>query len=188
METDAPCSNGNPPFLIEASAALPDIHCMRLLTSSFLLIASLATATQLWSQATGLSVVSEPAAFRRGSGERETDVSGSLFPMPYLYLGPSLMGGGYAPVAYCAEGGLSMEGSQVIFRALGTYDHGHKVNDNDQPNPSGHDRYLESALYCRPKCSWSRMPYLGGGYRWSQFSTTNCTKGKGRYEIGGGFD
>lgn len=158
---------------------------MKLLTSLFLLIAF--ATTQLQSQATGMSVVSEPAATHRGSGEPEADVGGRL-PMPYLYLGPSLMGGGYAPLAYRAEGGLNMEGKQFIFRALGAYDNGRKVNDNDQPNPNGHDRYLDSALYFRPKWSWSRKLYLGGGYRWNQLSTTNYTKGGGRYELGGGLD
>ena len=28
----------------------------------------------------------------------------------------------------------------------GAYDNGHKTDDGDQPNPNGHDRYLEGAL------------------------------------------
>jgi hypothetical protein len=162
---------------------------MKLLTPLLLSIASATIiATQVQSQATGMSVASESTATHRDDSEREAVVSGRLIPVPYLYLGPSLMGAGYAPIAYRAEGGLSMEGNQIIFRALGAYDNGHKINDNDQPNPSGHDRYLESALYFRPGWSWSRTLYFGGGYRWNELSTANYIKGAGRYEIGGGLD
>jgi len=35
-------------------------------------------------------------------------------------------------------------------RALGSYDDGRKVLDNDQPDLKGHDRYLVSALCFRP--------------------------------------
>jgi hypothetical protein len=162
---------------------------MKLLTPLILLTASVPMmASQAHSQATAMSVVSESAATHRHDDDRETDVSGRWFPVPYLFVGPSVMGGGYAPVAYRAEGGLSMDDKHVIFRALGAYDNGHKVNDNDQSNPNGHDRYLESALYFRPGWSWSRSLYVGGGYLWNQLSTTNYTKGAGRYEIGGGYD
>jgi hypothetical protein len=120
---------------------------------------------------------------------REEPVSGRPIPTPFLYLGPSVMGGGYAAWAYRLEGGLNMEATHVVFRALGAYDDGRKLDDDDQPNPRGHDRYLDAGLYFRPaRPGWTRMLYFGGGYTWSQLSTTNYTKGGGRYQLGGGYD
>ncbi len=134
----------------------------------------------------------EVAAIRTGAGDhydREEPVSGNPIPTPFLYLGPSLMGGGYATFAYRIEGGLNMEATHAILRAMAAYDDGRKVDDNDQPNPKGHDRYLNGALYFRPaRAGWTRMLYFGAGYRWDQLSTTNYTKGGGRYQIGGGYD
>lgn len=146
------------------------------------------SAVAAWAQ----SESEELVTIREAAGahyDREETVSGRPIPMPYLSFGPSLMGGGYAPLAYTAEGGLNVEGTHVIFRAYGAYDNGHKVDDGDQPNPSGHDRYLDGALYFRPAMpGWSRMLYFGGGYEWAQLSTTNYTKGGGRYLLGGGYD
>jgi hypothetical protein len=146
----------------------------------------------LCSSAAAQSESAELLAIRHAAGEhydREEMVSGRFIPTPFLSLGPSLMGGGYGALAYRVEGGLNVEATHVVFRALAAYDNGHKVNDGDQPNPKGHDRYLESALYFRPaRPGWTRMFYFGGGYRWSQLSTTNYTKGGSRYEIGGGYD
>src|ERR1700733_15452656 len=102
-------------------------------------------------------------------------------PHPYIYFGPSVMPGGYAPLAYRAETGIDLESSHAIVRALGAYDDGHKTNDGDQPNPNGHDRYLESAAYFRIRSRW----FFGGGWRWSQLSTTNYTKDAARPEFGG---
>jgi hypothetical protein len=72
------------------------------------------------------------------------------------------MGGGYAPLAYRAETGIDLESTHVIVRALAAYDDGHKTNDGDQPNPKGHDRYLESTAYFRIRSVW----FFGGGWRW----------------------
>jgi hypothetical protein len=94
------------------------------------------------------------------------------------------MGGGYAPLAFRGEVGIDLESTHAIFRALGAYDNGHKTNDGDQPNPKGHDRYLEAAVYYRATRGW----FLGAGWRWSQLSTTNYTKGGNRPEFGGGYD
>lgn len=125
-----------------------------------------------------------------GRYDREDAVSGRLIPMPYLSVGPSLMGGmGYAEFAYRAEAGVNLEGTHLVFRALGAYDNGRKVDDNDQPNPKGHDRHLEGAIYFRPALpGWSRQLFFGGGFRWNQLSTTNYTKGGSRYQLGGGYD
>jgi hypothetical protein len=105
-------------------------------------------------------------------------------PLPYIYIGPSLMAGGYAPLAYRAEAGIDLESTHALVRALGAYDDGHKTDDGDQPNPNGHDRYLEGAAYFRMRAGW----FFGMGWRWSQLSTTNYTKGASRPEFGGGYD
>jgi hypothetical protein len=74
-------------------------------------------------------------------------------------------------------------------KAGAAYDDGHIVNDGDQPNPKGHDRYLESAIYFRPPIEpLSGRWFVGGGFTWSQLSTTNYTKGGSRPLIGGGYD
>jgi hypothetical protein len=109
----------------------------------------------------------------------------SPIPRPYASLGPSLTeGAGYAPLAYRVESGLDLESKRLIFRALAAYDNGHKTDDGDQPNLKGHDRYLESAAYFRVGHGWS----FGMGWRWSQLSTTNYSKGGSRPEFGGTYD
>jgi hypothetical protein len=138
------------------------------------------------------SEFAELGLIRQGAGahyDREDAVNGRLIPMPYLSVGPSFMGGGYAAIAYRAEAGVNLEGTHLVFRALAAYDNGRKVDDNDKPNPKGHDRYLESAIYFRPaRPGWRRQLFFGGGFRWNQLSTTNYTKGGSRYELGGGYD
>ena len=112
-----------------------------------------------------------------------------LTPHPYLFLGPSLMGGGYALLAYRVETGLKVESSNWVMKASAAYDNGRKVNDDDQPNPNGHDRYLESGIYFRP--TWQALAsdwFFGGGWSWNQLSTTNYTKSGTRPRIGGGYD
>lgn len=119
-----------------------------------------------------------------------------LTPHPYFYLGPSLLGGGgYAMFAYRAEGGFNVESRHWVMKPLAAYDNGRKVDDNDQPNPNGHDRYLDVGIYFRPSSFLSSLSFLGAGhwffgagYRWSQLSTTNYTKGGNRPQIGGGYD
>lgn len=99
------------------------------------------------------------------------------------------MGGGYATFAYRVEGGVNVEGTHLIFRGLAAYDNGRKADDNTQPNPNGHGRYLDSGIYFRPALpGWKRGLYFGGGYRWSQLSTTNYSKSGSRYQLGGGYD
>jgi hypothetical protein len=117
----------------------------------------------------------------------------SLTPHPYLYFGPSVMGGGYATLAYRSEAGINIESRRWVMKALGAYDDGHKVHDDDQPNPNGHDRYLEGGIYFRLpwRSSFLGSPnrwFLGGGYRWSQLATDNYTKGSNGPLIGGGYD
>jgi len=112
-----------------------------------------------------------------------------LTPHPYIFVGPSLMGGGYAPVAYRVEGGLNVESTRYLMSVSAAYDNGHQVNDGDQPNPKGHDRYLDSAIYFRPaQRPFYGKVFVGFGWRWNQLSTTNYSKTANRPQIGGGFD
>jgi len=60
------------------------------------------------------------------------------------------MGGGYAPVAWRVEVGLTVESTHWVIPIGAAYDNGRQVNDADQPNPKGHDRYLSSAIDFRP--------------------------------------
>jgi hypothetical protein len=125
----------------------------------------------------------------RGGGDALEEVLTLPIPHPFLLLGPSLMAGGYAPFAYRVEGGIDVESSHAIVRAPGAYDNARKVNDNDQPNSNGHDRYLDGAAYFRlNRRGRFQGLYFGAGYIWSQLSTTNYTKGGGRYQVGGGYD
>ncbi len=112
-----------------------------------------------------------------------------LTPHPYVYIGPSFMGGGYAPVAVRAEVGLNMESAHLVSKVHAGYDNGHQVNDADQPNPKGHDRYLGAALYFLPgRLILPSHAFFGAGWRWSQLSTSNYTKTANRPQIGGGYD
>lgn len=112
-----------------------------------------------------------------------------LTPHPYIFVGPSLMGAGYAPLAYRVEGGLNVESTHCLMSVSGAYDNGHQVNDGDQPNPKGHDRYLDAAVGFRPAQSGVLgNVFFGFGWRWSQLSTTNYTKTANRPQIRGGFD
>lgn len=112
-----------------------------------------------------------------------------LTPHPYVIVGPSLMGAGYAPVAYRVEGGLNVESARWRMSASAAYDNGRQVSDGDQPNPKGHDRYLDSGIYFRPAWSpFSGRWSVGFGWRGNQLSTTNYTKTANRPQIGGAFD
>lgn len=108
----------------------------------------------------------------------------SWFPHPYVGISGLLMGGGYWPFAAGGTAGFQVESRWISFDAHAAYDNGHKVNDNDQPNPKGHDRYLGSTLYFRLPSDW----FVGTGASWSQLSTTNYTKGGWRPRFGGGKD
>ena len=94
------------------------------------------------------------------------------------------MGGGYAPVAGVAGVGFRIDSDRFLLDAAGEYDSGHKTNDNDQPNPNGHDRTLAGSAYYRHGSKW----FFGGGARWDQLSTTNYSKSAWRPTIGGGMD
>jgi hypothetical protein len=79
---------------------------------------------------------------------------------------------------------------------LAAYDNDRKTDDGDQPNPKGHDRFLNGGIYFRPSEFPAKFAFLGdanrwffgAGYSWSQLSTTNYVKGGNRPEIGGGYD
>jgi hypothetical protein len=120
-------------------------------------------------------------------GERESWLRYPV-PHPFVEIGPALMGGGYAPLAYFVETGIDVEARYFVLNADGAYDDGHKTDDGDQPNPNGHDRYLNGVAYYRLSSGKLRGLAMGGGYTWDQLSTTNYTKGGGRYQIGGFYD
>ena len=115
----------------------------------------------------------------------ETDVApASLLPHPFVYAGAGLMGAGYAPLAGEAGAGVMINSRHLLASAEGSYDNGHKTNDNDQPNPKGHDRGLSGSAYFRFSSGW----FAGAGVRWSQLSTTNYKKSGWRPTFGGGKD
>src|SRR5260370_31663201 len=86
--------------------------------------------------------------------EEDVELLHRPIPHPYIYLGLSLMGAGYAPLVYRAEAGIDVESTHAIFRISTAYNNGHKVSDGNQPNPKGHDRYLETAAYYRMARGW----------------------------------
>jgi len=99
-----------------------------------------------------------------------------LTPHPYLFWGPSLMGAGYSTLAYRVEGGLDAESTHCLMSARAAYDNGRQVNDGNQPNPKGHDRYLDVGIYCRiARSTFLRKVFLGFGERWNELSTTKNT-------------
>jgi len=108
----------------------------------------------------------------------------NLIPRPYVFGGAEGMGGGYAPVAAVGGAGFRIDSSHFVFDASASYDNGHKVNDNDQPNPDGHDRGLVGGAYCRIPSGWS----FGVGARWSELSTTNYYKSSWKPTFGGSWD
>jgi hypothetical protein len=158
------------------------IHTLTLL---FVLMTSTVTA---WTQ----TEAEELVQMHKDAGDhfdREDWVSGKPIPRPYIYFGPSFMGGGYAMFAYTLEAGMNIEATHFITRADASYDNGHKVDDGTGPNPKGRDRYLDGAFYFRPALpGWKRGLYFGGGYKWNELSTTNYHKESGRYMVGGGYD
>src|SRR5580704_5702749 len=81
-----------------------------------------------------ITLPKSPKPATENLNDNEGEVSGNYFPRPFLFLGPSLMDGGYAALAWVGEAGLNIEGKYLIFSGDGAYDSGHKVNDNDQPN------------------------------------------------------
>jgi hypothetical protein len=112
-----------------------------------------------------------------------------LTPHPYIFVSPALMGAGYALIAYRVEGGLNVESSRYVMSASAAYDSGHQVNDGNQPNRKGHDRYLDSAIYFRPaRGPFFGKVFVGFGWRWNQLSTTKYIKTANRPQVGCGFD
>jgi hypothetical protein len=107
-----------------------------------------------------------------------------MIPRPYAFIGGEGMGGGYAPFAAIGGGGFRIDSDRLVVDAQAWYDNGHKVNDNDQPNPSGHDRGLVSAAYYRLPSGWT----FGAGARWSELSTTNYKKSSWEPTFGGSWD
>ena len=126
----------------------------------------------------------QQAVSRKSADEEYNEQPSGLVPRPFLYAGAGLMGGGYAPLAAEAGGGLRIDSRHLLASAEGWYDNGHKTDDNTGPNPKGHDRGLVGAAYWRFPSKW----FAGVGARWSQLSTTNYAKGGWRPTFGGGKD
>ena len=112
----------------------------------------------------------------------------SFVPHPYLLSEIEAMPGGYYPFAAYLEAGLSVESRHVVVETHAAYDDGHKTDDGDQPNPKGHDRHLQGDVFFRLTKLGHPKWMLGGGYRWSQLSTTNYTKGGSRPQFGAAYD
>ena len=111
-----------------------------------------------------------------------------FWPHPYVAAEISDMPAGYALVAEYAEMGFNIESQPGIAQFYFGYDNGRKTDDNDQPNPKGHDRYLHGGMYWRLSPLKRPKWFAGGGYRWSQLSTTNYTKGGSRPFFGARYD
>jgi hypothetical protein len=107
-----------------------------------------------------------------------------IMPHPFAYGGLSLMSGGYAPLAANGGAGLRIDSQHFLLSAEAWYDNGHKTNDNNQPNPNGHDRGLVGTSSFRLSSGW----FFGAGASWSQLSTTNYKKSSWRPRFGGGKD
>ena len=102
--------------------------------------------------------VSQPPA-----GDDADQQPHSLVPRPFVYAGAGLMGGGYAPLAAEAGGGLRIDSRHFLASAEGWYDNnGHKTNDGTGNNPKGHDRGLVGATYYRFSSGWSRASEPAG--------------------------
>ena len=133
---------------------------------------------------TGTTLVGQKFVSQSPAADASNEQMHALLPRPFLYAGAGLMGGGYAPLAGEGGGGLRIDSRHFLASAEGSYDTGHKTNDADQPNPSGHDRGLAGAAYFRVSSGW----FFGAGVRWSQLSTTNYTKTGWGPTFGGGKD
>jgi hypothetical protein len=113
-------------------------------------------------------------------------IAPSWWPHPYIDIEFAVMPGGYFPVAAYGEFGGDLERSPFLARGDFGYDNGHKTNDGDQPNPKGHDRYLDFGGFRRlpHHANW----FAGAGWQWNQLSTTNYTKTAGRPYFEMGYD
>lgn len=128
------------------------------------------------SLANGQSVLREPA--------RTMPAQASWIPRPYVFCGPSLVGGGYQTFATNIGGGLLLRSKGLVADFEARYMNARKTNDNTINNHSGHERFLKGRLFY----PWRRNLYFGGGAQWSQTSTTNYTKSAWRPTLGVGGD
>jgi len=95
---------------------------------------------------------------------------------------------GYAIEAIRTEGGLNVESCHLVTTISAGYDTAHAANDGVQPNPKGHDRYLDGSIGLRLNRLFSGASFFGVGWSWKQQSTTNYTKTGNRPQFGGGYD
>ncbi len=105
-------------------------------------------------------------------------------PRPYAFGALDGGGGGFQMVSEVVGGGVQINSKHYILDFGGSYENARKVNDNDQPNPSGHERYLGGSVYYRLGSQW----FFGAGAEWSQLATANYKKTAARPTFGGGRD
>lgn len=144
-----------------------------------------------YSVSTSATAVTNQGEFDRKQLDNIDDtpkISLGYWPHPYATIALSAMPGGYAPFAYYLETGMNVESRLGIANVHFGYDDGHKTDDGDQPNPHGHDRYLGATVFWRLSPLKQPKWYAGGGYGWSQLSTTNYVKGGARPYFGARYD
>jgi hypothetical protein len=108
----------------------------------------------------------------------------SWLPRPVLYSGPSLLGGGYQPLAGKLGVGLLLNSRVFLGDFEANYMNARKTNDNTVNNRKGHERGLQGRLFYRVR----RGIYVGGGAQWAETATTNYTKKAWRPAFGAGGD
>jgi hypothetical protein len=105
-------------------------------------------------------------------------------PRPYAVGGISLNGGGYQTLSETVGAGIDLESTHLIGDVEADYENARKTNDGTNNNTKGRERYLQGRLFGR----FSNGLYVGGGWQWSQTSTTNYTKQAWRPSVGVGKD
>ena len=124
------------------------------------------------------------AAVGQNESSGLTPAQPSWTPHPVLFSGPSLMSGGYQPVAEHVGAGFLLNSSNIGGDFESRYMNARKTNDNTVNNRKGHERYLQGRLFYK----WHRGLYFGGGAQWSETSTTNYKKEAWRPTFGMGGD
>lgn len=93
-------------------------------------------------------------------------------PAPYIALGGSLNGAGYARFSGIGSAGVEWEPRYLLLTAEATYATGGKSNDNDNTSSAGHSRQAEILAAARLTHGW----FAGPGVSWSKTYTPLYTK------------
>jgi len=137
----------------------------------------------VWFTVLALSLTAAAQNIRSTSSDEGVTMP-SWTPHPFIFSGPSLLGGGYQPLALNAGGGFLINSQHLVGDIEGSYENARKTNDNTVDNVSGHERNFDGRFFYR----YSRSLYFGGGTQWSETSTTNYDKGAWRPTFGAGGD